>query len=129
MASFGSRARTRNTALLLGLLGLLAAGGACTTTQNSAPAPAPAPAVEPQAPPQAFEAGVELPAGRGREILIASCLGCHELTTLPLFAQFYTRDSWRTLVLTMKEHGAAVDGAEIEVLTEYLARHFGRDAP
>jgi hypothetical protein len=125
MASFGSRARTRNTALLLGLLGLLAAGGACTTTQTSAPAPA----VEPQAPPQAFEAGVELPAGRGREILIASCLGCHELTTLPLFAQFYTRDSWRTLVLTMKEQGAEVDGTEIEALADYLARHFGRNAP
>ena len=44
---------------------------------------------------------------------------------LPLFKGFYTRDSWRTLVLTMKEHGADVDGAEIEVLADYLAQHFG----
>ena len=141
MASSGSRARTRNFAFLLGLLAI---GGACTTAQAPRPAPGvepqPAPVVEPQpapatpavesqTPAPAFEAGVELPAGRGREILIASCLGCHELTTLPLFAQFYTRDSWRTLVLTMKEQGAEVDGTEIEALADYLARHFGRNAP
>jgi mono/diheme cytochrome c family protein len=72
-----------------------------------------------------FDSGVELPAGQGREILIASCLSCHELTTLPLFAAFYTRDSWRTLVLTMKEHGAEINGAQIEVLADYLAQHFG----
>jgi hypothetical protein len=75
----------------------------------------------------AFEAGVELPEGRGREILMAQCLSCHELTALPLFKGFYTRDSWRTLVLTMNEHGAEVAGAEVEVLADYLAQHFGPD--
>jgi hypothetical protein len=48
------------------------------------------------------------------------------LTALPLFKGFYTRDSWRTLVLTMKEQGARVDGVEIEVLADYLAQHFGQ---
>jgi hypothetical protein len=108
MASSSCRARSRKSGLLLALL---AAFGACTT-----PARRPAPA---------FEPGVDLPAGRGREILMASCLNCHELSALPLFAAFYTRDSWRTLVLTMKEHGADVDGAEIEVLADYLAQYFG----
>jgi hypothetical protein len=54
-------------------------------------------------------------------------LSCHALTALPLFKAFYTRESWRTLVVTMKEHGADVDGAEIEVLADYLAQHFGAD--
>ncbi len=84
------------------LLGLLAACAGCTTQ---------APALEP--PP---EAGVELPVGQGREILVVSCLGCHELGSLALFKGYYTRDSWRVLVLTMIESGAEVDAAEIEVL-------------
>jgi hypothetical protein len=109
MASSGCRVRTRRPGLLLALL---ATCWACTTTpaRNDAPA---------------FEAGVDLPEGPGREILISSCLSCHELTALPLFGTFYTRDSWRALVLTMKAHGAPVDGNEIEVLADYLARHFG----
>jgi hypothetical protein len=112
MASSGCRARTRKSWLLLGLL---ATCWACTTTPTREDAPA-------------FDAGVELPDGPGREILIASCLSCHELTALPLFASFYTRDSWRTLVLTMKEHGAPVNADEIEVLADYLAQHFGPKA-
>lgn len=110
MASSGYRARIRTPRFLLGLLAVC---GACTTTPTRAP-PAPA-----------FEPGVELPEGRGREILVASCLSCHELSALPLFQAFYTRDSWRALVVTMKEHGAEIDGAEIEVLADYLAQHFG----
>lgn len=109
MASSGSRARTKRSAFLLGVL---AACGACTTAPVRETAPA-------------FEPGVELPAGRGREILIASCLSCHQLTGLPLFAAFYTRDSWRTLVLTMKGHGAEINDAQIEVLADYLAQYFG----
>ena len=111
MASSGWRARTRKLALLLGLA--LAVCGACTTT-TLPPEPAPA-----------FAAGVELPEGPGREILVAACLGCHELTALALFKGFYTRESWRTLVLTMNEQGASVDETEIEVLADYLAQHFG----
>jgi len=106
MASSGWRARTRTRSSAF-LPGLLAVCAACTTT------------------PTAFEAGVELPDGRGREILLAECLSCHDLAALPLFAPFYTRDSWQALVLTMKGHGAEIDDAEIDVLADYLAQHFG----
>ncbi len=112
MASSSYRARTKRAAFLLGVL---AACGACTTAPVREAAPA-------------FEPGVELPAGQGREILIASCLSCHQLTGLPLFATFYTRDSWRTLVQTMKGHGAEINDAQIEVLADYLAQYFGPKA-
>ena len=128
MASSGwpARTRTRYSALLLGLLAVCAA---CTTTptEESGAQPGPTSGVEPE--PPAFEAAVELPAGRGRELLLTECLGCHDLAALPLFAPFYTRESWRTLVLTMQQHGAEIDGAEIEMLADYLAQHFGPDAP
>jgi hypothetical protein len=109
MEPSGCRARTSRSVFLLGLL---ASCAACTATLTNESAPA-------------FAAGVELPEGTGREILIASCLSCHELSALALFKGFYTRDSWRTLVLTMREHGAAVDDADVEVLSDYLAQHFG----
>ena len=111
MESSGFRTRTRTSACVLGVL---AACWACT-----AQLPKPAPAYEP---------GVELPAGRGREILVASCLSCHDLGGLAAFKGFYTRDSWRALVLTMAANGAEIDGSEIEVLADYLEQHFGPDA-
>ncbi len=97
------------------MLGLLVACAACTTQS-----PRPAPTV-------AVEAGVELPEGPGREILVASCLSCHQLGGLALFKGYYTRDLWRSLVVTMTAYGAEVDGAEIEVLADYLEQHFGPD--
>jgi mono/diheme cytochrome c family protein len=69
--------------------------------------------------------GIELPPGAGREILLADCLGCHDLGGLDLFASFYTREDWRTMVLTMAAHGATIDAAEVEQLADYLALHFG----
>jgi mono/diheme cytochrome c family protein len=116
MESFGSR-RTRTSAFRLAFLAVAAACGGC----------APAPLREVAQPP-AFESGVELPAGQGRDLLAASCLGCHDLSALPLFAPFYTRDSWRTLLVTMQAHGAEVSDADVEVLADYLAQHFGQEA-
>ena len=72
-----------------------------------------------------MRAGVALPEGQGREILVESCTSCHELRSLVLFKGFYTRDLWRDLVLTMVEQGAEVDGAEVEMLADYLGLHFG----
>ena len=115
MGSFGCP-RTRNSAFRLTLLGLVAALGACAT--------APSARVEPTRAPPAFKAGVDLPSGPGRDLLVSSCLGCHDLTTLPLFAPFYERDRWHTLVVTMQAHGADLDDAEVELLADYLAQHF-----
>lgn len=71
--------------------------------------------------------GVELPPGPARAILLADCLGCHDLGGLTLFAGFYTRADWHALIVTMQSHGAAVEAAEIEALADYLALHFGQD--
>ena len=111
---------------------VLAACASCATVPEPAgtgtePAASAASTASAAAAPSApvFAPGVELPAGPGREIIDASCLSCHDLTALPLFAPFYTRDTWRTLVVTMQAHGADVDNAEVEVLSDYLAQHFG----
>jgi hypothetical protein len=69
-----------------------------------------------------------LPDGAGRSILERECLNCHELDALELFKGFYTRERWRSLVMTMRDNGAVVDDEEVEVLAAYLARHFGTGA-
>jgi len=113
MASSACLRRLRS--ILLPALAVAAA--ACGREPVQAPAAAPAvPGPDP---------GVALPDGRGRDLLLAECLGCHDLGGLELFRAFYGRDDWRTLVQTMVTHGADVDAAEVEVLTDYLARYFG----
>ena len=69
-------------------------------------------------------AGIALPAGPGRELLLRDCTGCHDLGGLALFQDFYTRDDWHALVETMVGHGAATAPDEVEVVTDYLAQHF-----
>jgi mono/diheme cytochrome c family protein len=66
-----------------------------------------------------------LPDGNGRDILVTECLNCHELDALELFKDFYNQERWRSLVLTMRENGAQVDDRQVDILAEYLARHFG----
>jgi hypothetical protein len=111
--------RIRSAGLALGLLTIC---GACSLR---APQPAAPSAATTTANSAAIDAGVELPLGPGREILVTACLGCHDLGGLALFKGVYARDSWRELVLTMKGNGAASDEAGVEVVADYLARHFG----
>ena len=107
MASFGCPAI--RTDLSLGLIGLLGLLTGCAT-QSAA---------------RSYDAGVELPAGPGRAIVENQCLVCHELDALELFQDFYDRDLWRSLVISMRANGAEVDDAEIEIVSDYLAQHFG----
>lgn len=108
------------------LLGFLAVGAGCMTTPA---APAPQSPETSTLPAQAFEAGVELPPGPGRELLVTACLVCHELTAIELFKGFYTRDDWRSLIVTMRANGAEVDDADIDVLAGYLGVNFGQSSP
>lgn len=77
----------------------------------------------------AANAGVALPPGQGRDLLVSACLGCHDLGGLTLFSSFYTREDWRSLVLTMVETGASIAPAEIEMIADYLGQHFGTGSP
>ena len=102
------------------LLGaVLAAVSACGTEPlRGAPDPAP-PAVA-----AAPAAGIELPAGSGREILLATCIDCHDLGGLDLFRNFYAADDWRVLVQTMQGYGAELEPAEVEAVVTYLSLNF-----
>jgi hypothetical protein len=92
------------------------------------PASAAAPATSPPAPASGSEANAEaeLPEGRGKQILMASCTSCHDLREVTKFRGYYTRAQWRDIVLTMVDYGADVTKADIDVLADYLNEHLGR---
>ena len=127
MASSGCRTRPR---LVLALAVLLLGTGCSRQSRVPAPAPAKLSVAEAVGELPAADPGLELPPGPGRDILLTDCLGCHDLGGIELFAGFYTRADWQLLVETMVAHGATVDAAGVELLADYLARHFGpRDEP
>jgi mono/diheme cytochrome c family protein len=70
--------------------------------------------------------GDDLPEGAGKKVLLRACTTCHDLGEVVKFKGYYTRPQWRDIVVTMKEYGAVVDDAEIEVLSDYLAEVLGK---
>ena len=92
---------------------LAVAAGACAPARVTAPAPA--------------AAIGELPDGPGRQMLLASCTSCHDLREVTKFRGYYTRPQWRDIVVTMVQYGAKVGEKDVEVLTDYLTEHLGRE--
>ena len=62
---------------------------------------------------------VQLPEGTGKELVEATCAGCHALN-LVTNSGGYTREGWERLFSSM----VAVPGEQAAVLAEYLSRNF-----
>ncbi len=67
-----------------------------------------------------------LPPGKGREILESACTSCHEFEEMMKVRGKLTKDEWRTVVRTMIDYGAEVNGKDVDVLVEYLNQHLGK---
>ena len=65
----------------------------------------------------------ELPEGEGKKLLEERCTGCHSLK--PVVSLKQSQAAWKELVLKMKGYGAQLDDTEVDVVTEYLTKHFG----
>jgi cytochrome c5 len=70
----------------------------------------------------ATAAAQELPAGPGREVVVARCVACHEADLIT--QQRLTRAAWQRSVDKMVRWGAVVDATEREPLLDYLAAQF-----
>ena len=66
----------------------------------------------------------ELPPGPGRNLVIATCVQCHDLGVTT--SQRKTADEWRRSVERMAHLGAKLNGREMLIVADYLAREFGR---
>ena len=70
--------------------------------------------------------GDDLPERSGKKVLLRACTTCHDLDEVVKFKGYYTKPQWRDIIVTMKEYGAVVDDAEVEVLSDYLAEVLGK---
>lgn len=68
----------------------------------------------------------ELPEGEGKKLLEERCTSCHDLNPVVMLKQ--SRRAWRELVVKMVGFGAQLDGKEVDVATDYLAKHFGPES-
>ena len=69
---------------------------------------------------------VDLPDGDGKKILETACTTCHGLDEVAKFKGYNTKDEWRDVVVTMVKYGAELKEPEVEVLVDYLGKHFSK---
>jgi len=78
-------------------------------------------------PPKSDDTKIDLPDGDGKKILETACTACHGLDEVIKFKGYNTKDQWRDVVVTMVKYGAEVKEPEIEVLVDYLGKHFSKN--
>jgi hypothetical protein len=61
----------------------------------------------------------DLPAGGGRDTLVRSCLGCHDVGVV--LARGRTRSEWAEVTGLMIDRGAVITEDDLKVLLDYLS--------
>ena len=64
-----------------------------------------------------------LPPGKGKEIVLQACGGCHALKVVT--SKRASKEQWSALVNQMITRGANVDDDDVETVVDYLASNFG----
>jgi competence ComEA-like helix-hairpin-helix protein len=64
----------------------------------------------------------DLPEGKGRELILRACIGCHKPEELAVYR--FTKDEYRNIVVRMGERGAQASKAELDVIADYLFENF-----
>src|ERR1700689_1998093 len=65
----------------------------------------------------------ELREGKAKKLLEERCAGCHSLK--PVVSLNHNQAKWKELLVKMVGYGAQLDGKEVDVAAEYLAKYFG----
>ena len=61
-----------------------------------------------------------LPEGKGKELVAATCTGCHAFRS----GGGYTPEGWRTVMRMMSNHGLSFSPEQLATITEYLTANF-----
>ena len=60
---------------------------------------------------------------RARQLFLDVCTSCHDLARVKV--QALNKEEWAGLIKGMVSEGAAVSDEEVDLIVDYLARHFG----
>ena len=68
----------------------------------------------------------DLPDGAGKDVVVKVCTSCHDADNFT--SKKHTKAEWKEVVDTMIAYGAEVSDEQVEVITTYLAKNFGKAA-
>lgn len=70
----------------------------------------------------------DLPDGDGKDVVVKACTSCHDADNFT--SKKHTKAEWKEVVDTMVAYGAEISDANVDVITTYLAKNFGKgEAP
>ena len=64
----------------------------------------------------------DLPEGKGKEIVLRACTGCHKADAFLDYR--HTKDEYSAIVVRMGQRGAPANAEELETVAAYLAKNF-----
>jgi competence protein ComEA len=70
---------------------------------------------------------LDVPAGAGKEATVKACSDCHSIEQAVSLRQ--GKQAWTDTVQKMLGMGAKIPDDSVDAVVQYLARHFGADAP
>lgn len=110
---------------------------AAAPAEQTEPTPAPTEAPEPTAAPAEETKSTEgptvmdldkvFPPGRGRELAIMGCTGCHNF--VPLVILQFTEEEWDRNARDHRDRVSSMSDEDYEILYAYLKENFGPDDP
>jgi cytochrome c5 len=68
----------------------------------------------------------DLPDGEGKDVVVKACTSCHDTDNFT--SKKNTKDEWKAVVDTMIGYGAEIPDDQVEIITTYLAKNFGKEA-
>lgn len=66
----------------------------------------------------------DLPDGAGKDVVVKVCTSCHDADNFT--SKKHTKAEWKEVVDTMIAYGAEVADEQVEIITTYLAKNFGK---
>ena len=64
----------------------------------------------------------DLPDGKGKELIVRACVGCHKAEELTVYR--FTKDEYQTIAYRMGDRGAQASRAELDIIAAYMFEHF-----
>lgn len=66
--------------------------------------------------------GADLPEGKGKDLILRACVGCHKAEELTQYR--FTKSEYQVIVYRMGDRGAQATRPELDVIAAYMFEHF-----
>ena len=99
----------------------------CSVPASSPPPPQAAKTASADTQPAKVNIDEIFPSGRGRDLLLSNCTGCH--TFVPIVVLQMTKEAWERNSRDHRGRVAALSDADFKTLYDYLIANFNPDRP